>query len=67
MVNYYKQLKQLNLQGKQIPLEEFKQLLRSTFGFGTHKTISRWLDNFIDNNMIRLTKNESDIWVVEIL
>jgi arginine repressor len=70
MVNYYKQLKKLieanKLSGKQILLDEFETMLRQGFGFGTRKTVSRWLNNFEEMKLIHITKDVDGVWFVEV-
>lgn len=58
-----------NLQKTSMPLDVFEFKLRSLFGLGTSKTVNRWISNFNDAGLIKVTKdrNSNDVWVVEVL
>jgi hypothetical protein len=71
MSNYYTQfktiIKQEKLEGKKLPLSEFQQKLKISFGFGgRNKTIDRWIANFQDVGFIKL-QFENGTWFVIIL
>lgn len=70
MVNYYKQLTKLiemeKLQGKRILLDDFETMLRQHFGFGTKKTMHRWISNFQDAKIIKIVEDLDGFWLVDI-
>jgi hypothetical protein len=70
MVNYYKQFKKIKEQekllDKTITLDAFENIIRSNFGFGNRKTITKWLNNFKNIGYIDIKRNDVGDWMVQI-
>ena len=76
MTNYYKQFPAFKqtLQTHKMPITEFRKQMMIFFGFGgRNKTIDRWITNFNNAGLIKITKdrnvmdNDDNCWMVTIL
>lgn len=73
MVNYYTSFKKMvseqKLSGKILSLDDFECRLMVWFGFGGRtRSLSRWLDNFVDVDLIRVYRDGDNDggWLVEV-